>query len=200
MVERPVNGLCHKLFNLNQLKRRQLQLNTSHRRPAHKNDRLQATQGYNQYTGLAKVFIDVVVCHHKVPKSNITDWSSLFISKFWSSLYYFLEIKKKLFTAFYFQINGQTKRQNSTIDAYLRVFVNWEQDYWARLLLMAEFAYKNAKNASTGHTPFELNCSYYLRVFFEEDVDLCSRSCFTNNLTEELRELMEIYCQNLLRA
>ncbi len=65
---------------------------------------------------------------------------------------------------------------------------------------MAEFAYNNAKNASTGHTPFKLNCGYYPKVFFEKDVDPRLRSCFANELAEELRELMEIYCQNLLHA
>ncbi len=70
----------------------------------------------------------------------------------------------------------------------------------ARLLPMAEFAYNNTKNASAGHTSFELNCGYHPRVSFEEDVDLRSRSCSANKLVEELRELMEVCCQNLLHA
>ncbi len=65
---------------------------------------------------------------------------------------------------------------------------------------MAEFAYNNAQNASTGHTPFELNCSYHPRVSFEEDVDPHSRSRSANELAKELRELMEVCCQNLLHA
>ncbi len=65
---------------------------------------------------------------------------------------------------------------------------------------MAEFAYNNAKNASTGHTPFELNCGYHPRVSFEEDVNSRSRSCSANKLAEELRDLMEVCCQNLLHA
>ena len=36
---------------------------------------------------------------------------------------------------------------------------------------MAQFAYNNAKNASTGHMPFELNCSYHFFVFFKEDTN-----------------------------
>ena len=74
--------------------------------------------------GLAEVIIDVVVRHHGLPDSIITDWGSLFTSKFWSLLCYFLEIKRKLSTAFHPQTNGQTKRQNSTMEAYLRAFVN----------------------------------------------------------------------------
>ncbi len=63
---------------------------------------------------------------------------------------------------------------------------------------MAEFAYNNAKNASTDHTLFELNCGYHPRVSFKEDVDPHSRSCSINELAEELRKLMEVCCQNFL--
>ncbi len=86
------------------------------------------------------------------------------------------------------------------MEAYLRAFVNGEQDDWARLLPMAEFAYNNAKNTSTGHTPFKLNYSYHPRVSFEEDVNPRSRSCSTNELVEILRELIEVCCQNLLHT
>ncbi len=73
---------------------------------------------------LAKVIIDVVVHHHGVLESIVTDQGSLFTSKFWSSLCYFLGIKRKLSTAFYPQTDGQTKRQNSIMKAYLKAFVN----------------------------------------------------------------------------
>ena len=83
--------------------------------------------------------------------------------------------------------------------AYFCAFVNKEQNDWARLLpAIAKFAYNNSKNASTGHTPFELNCSYHPRVSFEDKCDACSRSSLAKGLAMELRELMNIYCQNLL--
>ncbi len=68
---------------------------------------------------LAEVIIDVVVRHHGVPESIVTDRGSLFTSKFWSSLCYFLGIKRKLSTAFHPQTDGQTERQNSTMEEYL---------------------------------------------------------------------------------
>ena len=74
--------------------------------------------------GLAEVIIDIVVRHHGLFDSIITDWGFLFTSKFWSLLCYFLDIKKKLSKTFHPQTNGQTKRQNSIIEAYLRAFVN----------------------------------------------------------------------------
>ena len=63
---------------------------------------------------------------------------------------------------------------------------------------MAEFAYNNAKNASTGHTMFKFNCGYHLNVLFKEDVNSCFRSCFADKLAEKLRELIEVCYQNLL--
>ncbi len=65
---------------------------------------------------------------------------------------------------------------------------------------MAEFAYKNAKNASTNHIPFELNGGYHSRVSFKEDVNPRSRSCSANELAKELRKLIEVCYQNLLYA
>ncbi len=58
---------------------------------------------------------------------------------------------------------------------------------------MAEFAYNNAKNASTGHTPFELNCGYHPRASYEEDVDPRSQSKSAAELATKLRELMTVY-------
>ncbi len=55
--------------------------------------------------------------------------------------------------------------------AYLRVFVNFEQDNWVRFLPIAKFAYNNTKNASTCCTLFELNCGFYPQSSYEEDVN-----------------------------
>ncbi len=83
---------------------------------------------------------------------------------------------------------------------YLKAFVNWEQNDWARLLLISEFAYNIAKNASISHNSFELYCNYHPRVSFEEDVNPCSKSRSADKLAKELREMMKVHCQNLLHA
>ena len=51
---------------------------------------------------------------------------------------------------------------------------------------MAKFAYNNVKNASTGHTSFELNCGFHLRVSYEDDVDPGSKSKTADQLATEL--------------
>ena len=86
---------------------------------------------------LANMIINVIIHYHKVLESIFTNQGLLFKSKFWSSLYYFIEIKRKLFTAFHLQTDGQTKRKNSMMEVYLRAFVNEKLDDWVKLLLMA---------------------------------------------------------------
>ena len=65
---------------------------------------------------------------------------------------------------------------------------------------MAEFACNNAKNASTGHTLFELNCGYYFGVLYKEDINSCSKSNLANELLAELQKLMTICRKNLYHA
>ena len=65
---------------------------------------------------------------------------------------------------------------------------------------MAEFAYKNANNASTNHTPFEFNYGYYLRISYKEDVDPRFQSKSADKLSVELRELMIVSRENLHHA
>ena len=92
-------------------------------------------------SSLAKVIINVVVRHHGLPDSIFIDQELLLTLKFWSLLCYLLGIKQKLYIAFYSQTDGQIKRQNSIIKAYIWAFVNFEQKIrhgfflWRRLLI-----------------------------------------------------------------
>ena len=83
------------------------------------------------------------------------------------------------------------------MEVYLWTFINFEQNDWARLLLMAKFSYNNAKNENTGHTPFELNCGYHLRISYKEKVNLRSKSKLVDKLLAKLRKLIIIYWKNL---
>ena len=143
---------------------------------------------------VAKVIIDVIIWHNSLFDSIVTDQGSVFTSKFQSSLYYFLSIKQRLLTTFHPQTDGQAKKQNSIIETYLRIIVNFELNNWVRYLPRAKFAYNNAKNASTGHTPFELNCGYHSRISYKDDINSQSKSKSADKLSEELRKLM-IICQ-----
>lgn len=68
--------------------------------------------------GLAKMIFDIVVLDYRLPSLIVTNKSSVFIFKFWSSIFYFFDIKRKLFITFYPQINSHTNLENSTMKAY----------------------------------------------------------------------------------
>jgi hypothetical protein len=59
--------------------------------------------------------------------------------------------------AFHPQTDGQTQCLNQTIEAYLHFFVNHEQDYWAGLLPIVEFAYNNSITTATELSLFYAN-------------------------------------------
>ena len=56
--------------------------------------------------GFVEIIIDMILRHHSLLDLIVTDRGSLFTSKFWSLLCYFIDIKQKLFTTFYPQTDG----------------------------------------------------------------------------------------------
>ena len=61
---------------------------------------------------------------------------------------------------------------------------------------MAKFIYNNAKNASTGHTSFELNCGYHLCILYKKDLNFHFKLISVTELSAELRELIIDYYEN----
>ena len=60
--------------------------------------------------------------------------------------------------------DGQTERMNQTLEQYLCVYCNYQQDNWSELLPLVEFAYNNALSATTGVSPFFANKGYHLNI------------------------------------
>src|SRR5258707_8122042 len=56
----------------------------------------------------------------------------------------------------------QMEHANQVLEQYLQTYTNYQQDDWAMLLLMAEFAYNNATNMMMGVSPFFMNKGYHL--------------------------------------
>jgi len=70
--------------------------------------------------------------------------------------------------------DGQTEHTNQTLEQYLRVYCNYQQDNWAELLPLAEFAYNNALSATTGVSPFFANKGYHLNITVHPKCDIAS--------------------------
>ena len=60
--------------------------------------------------------------------------------------------------------DGQTERANQTLEQYLQMYCNYQQNNWSDLLPLAKFAYNNAPSAMTGVSPFFMNKGYHLNI------------------------------------
>jgi IS30 family transposase len=103
---------------------------------------------------MARMIFEHVICKHGVPNNIVTDRGMQFTSRFWTRVCSHMSIDHRHSTAFHPQTDGQTERQNLTMEQYFPAFSNYEQDNWAELLPLAEFAYNNSVHASTRMTLF----------------------------------------------
>jgi len=110
---------------------------------------------------LIKIFAREIWRFHGLPTDIVSDRDSRFTSETWKGFLELLGIRPRMSMAFHPQTDGQTERLNQTIEAYLRSFVAKEQDNWAALLPMAEFAYNNSVTVGNGMTPFFANYGYH---------------------------------------
>ena len=147
----------------------------------------------------ARMFLDHVIRLHGIPESIVSDRGSIFTSQFWTALSKFLNLDKRMSTAFHPQTDGQTERMNQTVEQYLRIYCNYQQDNWADLLSLAEFSYNNAQHASIGCSPFYANYGHNvgfnidLRKFPKYSVQAAKDMAENlKNIHEELTELIKI--------
>ena len=106
---------------------------------------------------LAKIFFDTVVRLHGLPDDIVLDRDPKFTGHFWRALFKHVGVKLSVSTAYHPQSDGQTERDNRTLESIIRNFVSTNFDNWDTLLPAAEFSYNNSKQKSTQETPFFLN-------------------------------------------
>ena len=70
--------------------------------------------------------------------------------------------------------NRQTERMNQTLEQYLHVYCNYQQDNWSGLLPLAKFAYNNTPSTTTGVSPFFANKGYHLNITVHPERDIAS--------------------------
>ncbi|KAL7284468.1 hypothetical protein ACG7TL_001759 [Trametes sanguinea] len=122
---------------------------------------------------LADLFVMHVFSKHGVPSHVTSDWGSEFVSHFFRSL------GKALNMQLHF-----------TSEQYLRIYTNYQQDNWSKLLPLAEFAYNNAPNSTTGISPFFANKGYNPAISVHPERDL--NSARAREFAVDLNELHSV--------
>ena len=136
---------------------------------------------------LAIIFITHVFSKHGVPEHVTSDRGPEFVSRFFRSLGKALDMKLHFTSGYHPEGDGQTERTNQTLEQYLRIFCNYQQDNWYTLLPLAEFAYNNTPSATTGISPFFANKGYHPNLTIHPERDLASAR--TKDLIVNLDEL-----------
>jgi len=121
---------------------------------------------------LACLFVTHVFSKHGVPSHVTSDCGSEFVFHFFCSLGTALDMRLYFTSGYHPEANGQAERTNQTLEQYLYIYCNYQQDNWSELLPLAEFMYNNAPSATTGVSPFFANKGYYpnLLVYLERDI------------------------------
>jgi len=136
---------------------------------------------------LAELFIMHVFSKHGVPSNMTSDRGSEFVSHFFRLLGKALGMRLHFTSGYHPEGDGQTERVNQTLEQYLRVYYNYQQDNWSQLLPLAEFAYNNAPNETTGVSPFFANKGYHPNITVHPEQDLASAQA--RNFVVDLNEL-----------
>ncbi len=110
---------------------------------------------------VAQLFLIHVFSKHGVPAHITSDRGSEFISHFFHSLGKLLQMRLHFTSGYHPEGDRQTECTNQVLEQYLWTYTNYQQDNWATLLPMAEFAYNNATNTMTGVSSFFVNKGYH---------------------------------------
>jgi len=110
---------------------------------------------------LARLFVIHVFSKHRVLSHVTSDCSSEFVSHFFRSLGTALDMRLHFTSGYHLEANGQAEQTNQTLEQYLHIYCNYQQDNWSELLPLVEFAYNNAPSATTGVSLFFTNKGYH---------------------------------------
>src|SRR5258708_24779937 len=142
---------------------------------------------------VAWLFLIHIFSKHGVPAHITLDRGSEFVSHFFHSLGKLLQMRLHFTLGYHLEGDRQTEHANQVLEQYLWTYMNYQQDDWAMLLLMAKFAYNNATNTMTGVSLFFVNKGYHPEFTVDLQADTLSAKAqtFVVDLERTQAELKE---------
>ncbi len=116
--------------------------------------------------------------HHDLLKLFMSDQDTQFIFDVWKHMCKMLKIDAKLSMMYHSEINDQIERINAVMKHYLRVFVNYMQNDWAKWLSEVKFVVNNALLLITLASLFLINSSQNSHLNFESSESLLENLMF----------------------
>lgn len=85
-------------------------------------------------SSVAETFIRNVVKLHRIPKTIVSDSDAVFMSFFWSELFWLQGTRLKRRTTYHLETEGQSEALNKCVETYLRCFCSEQPKNWAHWL------------------------------------------------------------------
>ena len=137
-------------------------------------------------TDLVCLFVLHMFFKHSIPSHVTSDRGSEFVLNIFHSLDTALDIQLYFTSGYYSKDDRQTKYTNQTLEQYLCIYCNYQQDNWSELLSLMEFAYNNVLSATTNVSSFFTNKRYHpnITVYPKCNIAFFQACNFTIDLNE----------------
>src|SRR6202167_1221843 len=112
----------------------------------------------------ALLYATYVLPHYGLPRRIISDRDPRFTATFTRELCRLLQIEQNISTAYHPQTDGQSERANQWVEQFIRIFGNYQQNNWAQLLPLAQYAHNSWPSSTTKKTPFDLLMGHTPRI------------------------------------
>jgi len=119
-----------------------LHLHSSHCWSSLKAVTLHSNSWYHHITSTCTTLCSTWLSKHSVPSHTTSNCSMEFVSHFFQSLGTALDMKLHFTSGYHPEGDGQTEWNNQTLEQYLQVYCNYQQDNWSELLPFSEFCLK----------------------------------------------------------
>ena len=124
------------------------------------------------YLQTQHVCLFFVFSKYGIPSHVTSNRSSEFVLNFFCSLGTALNIQLYFTSGSYPKDDRQTKYMNQTLEQYLCIYYNYQQDNWSKLLPLVKFAYNNALSAPTSVFPFFSNKEYHPNITIHSECNI----------------------------
>ncbi|XP_077215503.1 uncharacterized protein LOC143850075 [Tasmannia lanceolata] len=111
----------------------------------------------SSYTAVkvARLFTDIAVKLHGIPKTIVSGRDPIFTSKFWSEIWKLSGTTLTMSSAYQPQTDGQSVVLNRCHEQYLHAFSQDNPKHWQASLLWAEYSYNTSFHSAIKMTPYE---------------------------------------------
>lgn len=153
---------------------------------------------------VAKLIVNEIIPRYGVPRTLLSDQGSNYLSKLCRQVYKEMGIRKLQTSAYYPQGNGLVERFNHTLVNMLAMYTNDKQNDWDEWLPHVLFAYRAAKHASTGYSPFYMlhgfEPRYPIDVLQNDQMDYANYHEWVQQAVSSIKSAHAAAQQNLLKV